>query len=146
MKRAILLAPLAILLILPSSALFAAPQMTEIIGSRAPDPAEKAAESYSRGAKSLRKAEGETDPEKKKKLLLRAKDELSRSVAYQANYDALVALGQTYLALESPDAARDACSRALGFKPNDEKATACFEQSSQQVLAAKKASPAPNGM
>ncbi len=145
MKRALLLAPLAVLLILPSPSLFAAPQMTEMIGSRYHDPAEKAAESYSRGAKTLRKAEGESDPEKKKKLLLRAKDDLSRSVAFQANYDALLALGQAYLALESPDAARDACSRALGLKPNDEKATACFHQSSEQVLAAKKASDAPKG-
>ena len=145
MNRALLLAGLSLLLLLPSTALFAAPQMTEMIGSRYHEPGEKAAESYSRGAKSLRKAEGESDPEKKKKLLTRAKEELTRSVAYQPNYDALLALGQAYLGLEAPDAARDACSRALGFKPNDEKATACYEQSGQQILAAKKSPAAPSG-
>jgi hypothetical protein len=145
MNRSLPLALLSTLLLLPTTTTFAAPQFTEIIGSRAPDPAEKAAESYSRGAKSLRKAEGETDPEKKKKLLMRAKEDLNRSVAYRANYDALLALGQAYLGLDAPDAARDACNRALGLKPNDEKAQDCFERASQQVLAAKKAQPAPNG-
>jgi len=143
MKKLAALATFLLLSPFCSSGLLAQNLPTEIIGSHYHDPDEKAAESYSRGMKAKRKAEGESDPEKKKKLLLKAKDELSRSIGYVRNFDALLALGQVYLALNVPQSAQDSCQLALGYKRDNVDAQACVDQSAKLVLAAKSAAPAP---
>lgn len=146
MKRLIVLATASLLALpfLPAAPALAAPQVpTEMMGSHYHDPVEKAAESYSRGMKEKRKAEGESDPEKRTKGLLKAKEHLLKSVGYQAGYDALIALGEVNLALQAPQPARDACARALSFKPGDNEAQSCFEKASQAVLAAKAAPAQP---
>lgn len=120
---------------IPSS--FASPQFTEMIGSRYHDPAEKAAESLSRGLKNKRKAAGEPDPEKRRKLLLRAKEDLSKSVGYHENFEALLALGQVCLALDLAEAARTACARALGLKPANSDAKECFDKGTAVESVAK---------
>jgi cytochrome c-type biogenesis protein CcmH/NrfG len=121
-----------------SSALLAAParSQTEIIGSYYKTPEQKAMECYGRGVKAKRKADGEKDPAKQAKLYLKAKEELSKSVGIQANYDGYLALGQVYLALGNPDSAFDACSHAQGLKPKDETAKACAEEAWKKVQEA----------
>jgi tetratricopeptide (TPR) repeat protein len=118
---------------------------TEIIGSHYRGPAERSAEAYSRGAKAKRKAEGETDPAKQKKGFERAKKELLQAVSFEPNnFDALLALGQVYLALEDAQPGRESCSRALGLRPSHADAKSCVEQASAVVLAqTKKPGDAP---
>jgi hypothetical protein len=112
---------------------------TEIIGSHYHDPTEKAAESLSRGLKAKRKAEGESDPEKRRKLFERAKKELSLSVGYEPNnFDSLLALGQVYLALDAAQPGQQACARAIGLKPGNSEAQSCLDRASEIVLASAK--------
>lgn len=103
------------------------PGSTEIIGSHYRDHTERATIHYARGLRAKRKAEGESDGEKKRKHYERAKKELSKAVGFVANYDHLLALGQVYLALGQRVSAYDACSRALALKPSDASARECQE-------------------
>jgi len=117
------------------------PPITEAMGSYDHTPEQKAMESYARGMKLKRKAEGEKDPEKQAKLFLKAQEELSMSVGYQANFDAYLALGQVYMALGQKESAFDACSHAQAMKPNDERAKSCAEEARnaiRQVTASRK--------
>ena len=61
------------------------------------DPVGQAATASSRGMQAKRQAEAKTDP--KARLYAKAKDELTKSVRFSRNFDALPALGQVYLAL-----------------------------------------------
>ena len=85
------------------------PPITESMGSYYHTPEQKAMESYARGVKLKGKAEGEKDPQKQAKLYLKAKEELAKSVGYQANFDAYLALGQVYMNLGQKESAFDAC-------------------------------------
>lgn len=100
---------------------------TEMIGSHYQDDTERAANHYARGMRAKRKAENESDAEKKRKHYERAKKELSKAVGFVQNYDHLLALGQVYLALGEQVSAYDACSRALALKPSDASARECTE-------------------
>lgn len=140
MKTLIRLA-IALLLVTPTIAPAARAQNlpTEIIGSHYHDPVEKAAESLSRGLKAKRKAEGESDPEKRRKLFERAKKELSQSVGFEPNnFDSLLALGQVYLALDAAKPGQEACARAIGLKPGNSEARSCLDRASEIVLAESK--------
>jgi cytochrome c-type biogenesis protein CcmH/NrfG len=104
------------------------PVPTESMGSYMHTPEQRAMEAYGRGIKLKKKAEGEQDAEKRQKLYLKAKDELSKSAGYLANYDAYLALGQVYLALGKRESAQDACAQAQGLKPSDAAAKSCIEE------------------
>ncbi|HKI05278.1 MAG TPA: hypothetical protein VKK31_25075 [Thermoanaerobaculia bacterium] len=122
-----------------SSPLLASPQFgspTESVG-RYRSTEEKAVDAYGKGVKLKRKAEAEKDPEKRAKLYLKAKEELSKSIGYLANYDGYLALGQVYLALGNGESARDACAHARGLKPNNEAATSCIEAAQAMGKVAK---------
>jgi tetratricopeptide (TPR) repeat protein len=95
--------------------------------------------------KAKRKAESEKDPEKQKKLYLKAKEELSKSAAHHANYDAYLALGQVYLALGQRESALNACGFAQSLKPSDAAAKACMEESQRDVREAAAATPEDSG-
>jgi tetratricopeptide (TPR) repeat protein len=101
--------------------------ITESMGTYK-DPAERAADAYSRAARAKAKAEKETDPAKKAKLYARAKKDLYKSIGYQENYDALLALGQIQLALGEKLAALDACTKAQTLKPGDPVAQLCRQE------------------
>jgi tetratricopeptide (TPR) repeat protein len=105
---------------------------TEMIGSHYQDDTEKAANHYARGLRAKRKAENESDGEKKRKHYERAKKELSKAVGFVRNYDHLLALGQVYLALGEGISAYDACSKALALKPGDASARECQESAEPQ--------------
>ena len=107
------------------------------------DPAQKAAESYSRGAKAKRKAEEATDPKEKRKLYERAREELKRSAGYVSTYDALLALGQVDLALGAKKDAAWACAQAEALKPGDAVAQACSEEGNRPESAAPAAPATP---
>lgn len=109
---------------------------TEIIGSYYKGPEQKAMECYGRGLKAKKKAAGETDPEKQAKLYAKAKEELSKSVGYQANYDGFLALGQVYLALGQNESGFDACSHAQSLKPNSEEAKSCVTEAREKMQLA----------
>lgn len=79
------------------------------------------------------------------KLYLRAKEELSKSVAYQGHYDGYLALGQVYLALGKKESALDACNHALSKKPNSEAAKSCMEQAQRAIQEAAASKPADDG-
>lgn len=135
---------LALLLAAPL-AVAAQPPISESMGSRYHTPEDKAIQAYSRGMKAKRKAESEKDPEKQKKLYLKAKEELSKSAGYHANFDAYLALGQVYLALGQRESALNACSFAQGLKPKDEAAKVCMEEAQRDVREAAAASPEDGG-
>jgi len=116
-------------------------QMTESMGSHLKTPEEKALNEYARGIKDRQRAEQEQDHDKKMKLYMRAKDELSKSVGYQGHYDGYLALGQVYLALGQKESALDACTHALGAKPNSEEAKSCIQEA-QKKTASTEAKPA----
>jgi tetratricopeptide (TPR) repeat protein len=116
-------------------------QMTESMGSHLKTPEEKALNEYARGIKDKQRAEQEQDHDKKTKLYMRAKDELSKSVGYQGHYDGYLALGQVYLALGQKESALDACTHALGAKPNSEEAKSCIQEA-QKKTASTEAKPA----
>jgi len=92
------------------------------------DPVQRAADHYNRGVRAKRKAENETDAAKRAKLYEKAKEELSKAVGYDSNFDATLALGQVYLALGRKLEAESACSRALALKPNNESAKVCMNE------------------
>lgn len=133
-----------ILIAAMASSLYAAPQ-TEIIGSYYKTPEQKAMECYGRGVKLKKKADGEKDPEKQAKLYLKAKEELSKSVGYQPNYDSYLALGQVYLALGQNESGFDACSHAQSAKPNSAEAKSCAEEAWAKVKTAAKPEQEGNG-
>jgi tetratricopeptide (TPR) repeat protein len=114
---------------------------TESMGSYIHTPEQKAMDAYGRGIKLKKKAEGEQDAEKRKKLYLKAKDELSKSGGYMANYDAYLALGQVYLALGERESAQDACLHAQSLKPSDTVAKSCVEEA-RKAPAPAEAKPA----
>jgi tetratricopeptide (TPR) repeat protein len=99
----------------------------ESMGSHLKSPEEKALLEYAHGVKDRQKAEKEQDHDKKMKLYLRAKDEFSKSVGYTGHYDGYLALGQVYLVLGMKESALDACTHALGMKPNAEDAQQCIQ-------------------
>ena len=91
------------------------------------EPAERAAVYYGRGVRAKRKAEKAQDPGERRKLYERAKEELSKAVGYDANFDATLALGQVYVALGNKVSAVNACSRSLALKPGNRAAQACID-------------------
>lgn len=123
------------LLVTASSLCAQLPSITESSGSYK-TPEQKALDSYARGMKAKRKAEGETDAQKQAKLYLKAKEELSKSVGYQGHYDGYLALGQVYLALGKNESGFDACSRAQSVKPNSEEAKSCMEEAKEKMKLA----------
>ena len=104
------------------------PLGTEAMGSRYRDDASVAADHLSRGLRFKGKAEKEQDAAKRAKFFDKARQELSKSVGLDVSYDALLALGQVYLALEQPDSAFNSCSQALQFRPGSEAARTCVEE------------------
>lgn len=118
---------------------------TEGMGSYYHTPEQKAMDCYARGVKAKRKAEAETDPEKQRKLYLKAKEELAKSVGYQAYYDAYLALGQVYLALGLNESALDACAHAQRMKPDDAAAKGCVQEARRRIEEPAKAKAKDNG-
>jgi cytochrome c-type biogenesis protein CcmH/NrfG len=112
------------------------PNLTEATGTYIKSPEQKAMESYSRGMKAKRKAEGEKDPEKQAKLYLKAKEELSKSVGYQGHYDGYLALGQVYLAMGKNESGLDACTFAQALKPKSEEAKSCIGEAQEKIKMA----------
>ncbi|HEY0515002.1 MAG TPA: hypothetical protein VGH73_24115 [Thermoanaerobaculia bacterium] len=112
------------------------PTPTQTMGSYIKAPEQKAMEAYGRGKKLVKKAEDEENAEKKAKLYTKAKDEFSKSVGYLANYDAYLALGQTFLKLGQRQPALDACTQAQSLKPSDEAAKGCLEEARKQTASA----------
>ena len=123
------LAAFALAALLTAPTLYAqfGPTPSESMGSHLKSPEEKALLEYAHGIKDRQKAEKEQDHDKKMKLYLRAKDEFSKSVGYTGHYDGYLALGQVYLVLGMRESALDACSHALGMKPNSEDAQQCIQ-------------------
>ncbi|HXU34618.1 MAG TPA: tetratricopeptide repeat protein [Thermoanaerobaculia bacterium] len=115
---------------MPTTARAQFPDITESSGHYK-DAAAKAADCYGRGARALRKAQkqaaaGET--EKARENYQRAKKEFSEAVGMQEGYfEALLGLGQAYLALGQKESALDACAHALAAKPKSAEAQACAE-------------------
>ncbi|HSN88248.1 MAG TPA: hypothetical protein VL025_15925 [Thermoanaerobaculia bacterium] len=111
---------------------FAQMQPTESFGTYK-DEGQEAANHFARGSRAKKKAENESDPQKKQKHYLRAKEELSKAVAFSPSFDHLLALGQVYLALGQKKPAFDACSQALARKPGNPAAQEC--QQSAKALS-----------
>lgn len=99
-----------------------------VIGANYKDDSQLAADHYAKGIRAKRKADKESAPEKRTKLYEKAKEELLKSVGFDASYDALLALGQVNLALGQGRAAFDACSQALSFRSGDQAAKSCVEE------------------
>ena len=137
------LAAFALAAVMTAPTLYAqfGPTPTESMGSHMKSPEEKALLEYAHGIKDRQKAEKEQDHDKKMKLYLRAKDEFSKSVGYTGHYDGYLALGQVYLVLGMKESALDACSHALGMKPNSEDAQQCI-QDAQKKPESSEAKPA----
>ncbi len=123
-----LLATLGILV--PTTATGQIPGATEGFG-RYKDSTSKAADCYGRGARALKKANKQAaagEEDKAQENYQRAKDEFSKAVGMQEGYfEALLGLGQAYLALGQKQPALDACAHALAAKPNNPDAQACAE-------------------
>jgi cytochrome c-type biogenesis protein CcmH/NrfG len=96
-------------------------------------PEMKASAALSRGLKLKKKAEGEPDTTKRIKLLEKAKEELSKSLAYAPDFDTLLALGQVYLGMGKADSALDACSQAQALRPNDAPPKACIVEARKKT-------------
>ena len=103
---------------------YAQMQPTESFGSYKDD-GQEAANHYARGMRAKKKADAETDPQKRQKLYLRAKEEISKAVAFSPSFDHLLALGQIYLGLGQKKSALDVCSQALARKPGNPSAQEC---------------------
>ena len=101
---------------------------TGAMGSRYRDDSDVAADHLARGLRAKAKAEKEQDAAKRAKHYGKAKEELLKSVGLDASYDALLALGQVYLALKQASSAFDACSQALQFRPGDDAARSCVDE------------------
>jgi len=127
---------LALVLTAPLAVSAQTPNITESMGSYYHTPEQKAMEAYGRGVREKRKAEAETDPAKQAKLYLKAKQELSKSLGYQANYDAFLAIGQVYMALGEKESALDSCAHAQAMKPNDEAAKGCVQDAQRKIQEA----------
>ena len=136
---------LALMLAAPLAVSAQVPNPTESMGSYYHTPEQKAMDSYGRGIRAKKKAEMETDPAKQAKLYLKAKEELSKSVGYLANYDALLALGQVYMALGEKESALDSCAHAQAMKPNDEAAKGCVQDAQRKIQEAANAKPQGDG-
>ncbi len=125
-------------LLLPTTASAQFPSITESTGSYK-DASTKAAECYGRGARALKKAKKQTaagETEKARENYQRAKEEFSKAVGMQEGYfDALLGLGQSYLALGNRASALDACAHALAAKPKSEEAQSCAEAARGPVAA-----------
>ena len=67
----------------------------------------------------------------------------SKSCGYVGNFDAYLALGQTYLKLGQKGSALDACVHAQGLKPNDTAAKGCTEEARRTTAAADKPADKP---
>lgn len=123
---------------LPATATAQIPGNTEGFGHYK-DSSTKAAECYGRGARALKKAqkqEAAGEAEKARDSYQRAKDEFSKAVGMQKGYfDALLGLGQAYLALGQKESALDACAHALAAKPKSPDAQACAEAARGPVPA-----------
>lgn len=126
---------LALALSLPVAAAAQNPVPTESMGSYIKSPEQKAMEHYSRGLKAKRKADEAEEPAKRAKLLQKAKEELSKSVGYTANYDGFLALGQVYMALGMAESSYDACSHAAALKPKSEEAKTCMSEAKTKLAA-----------
>jgi hypothetical protein len=107
------------------------------------DPTRRAADAYSRGARTKRKAEAAKDAQERQKLFQRAKDELTRSVNIQPNFDALLALGQVDLALGDPGAAAIACGEARDLRHDDPEVRACLDGAKPPAAPSSAAPAAP---
>jgi hypothetical protein len=116
--------------------------MTESMGGRIKPPEEKALIEYRHGVQDRQKAEKEQDHDKKMKLYTRAKDEFSKSVGFQGNYDGYLALGQCFLALGQRQSAFEACSQALALKAHSEEAQACAQEAQKAPASSE---PKPSG-
>ena len=126
----------ALVLLLPLAAWSQmTPTPTESMGSYIKSPEQKAMEHYARGLKAKRKADGESEPAKRTKLLQKAKEELSKSVGYTPNYDGYLALGQVYLALGMAESSYDACSHAAALKPKSEDAKGCMSEAKTKMAS-----------
>jgi cytochrome c-type biogenesis protein CcmH/NrfG len=126
---------LALALFLPFAASAQTPIPTESMGSYVKSPEQKAMEHYARGLKAKKKAVEAEEPAKRDKLLLKAKEELSKSVAYTPNFDGYLALGQVYLLLGMAESSYDACSHAASLKPNNENAKTCMSEAKTKMAA-----------
>lgn len=115
---------------------------TDGMGNTYKDPVYRSADHYNRGVKAMRKAEKAKEPADRTKLYEKAKEELSKAVGLDPNFDATLALGQVYLALGKPESALSSCVRALALKPKNELAQACVDTAQEQRTAKK---PAPDG-
>lgn len=135
---------LALMLALPLAVPAQMTPVTESMGSYQ-TPEQKAMAAYGRGLKLKKKAEAEKDPAKQAKLYEKAKEELTRSAAYMANYDAFLALGQVYLALGLKQSALDTCNAAKSLKPNDAAAKGCMEEAQRQLQQATSEKPQDDG-
>ncbi|HEY3568498.1 MAG TPA: hypothetical protein VGP73_11245 [Thermoanaerobaculia bacterium] len=113
----------------------------ESMGSHLKTPEEKALNEYARGVKDRQRGDEEQSHDKKMKLYTRAKDEFSKSVGYYPHFDGYLALGQVYLLLGLRESALDACSHAVGMKPNSEPAQQCV-QDAQKKPETSEAKPA----
>jgi tetratricopeptide (TPR) repeat protein len=142
MKKTLLFA-LAALMIAPAlRAQMGVP--TESMGGHIKTSEEKALIEYRHGIQDRQKADKESDPEKKKKLYIRAKDELSKSVGYERHYDGYLALGQVFLKLGEPRPALEACQQALALKAQSEEAQACIQEARKEP-AGGEAKPGGSG-
>ena len=127
------IATFALAVLMTTSVLYAQLQgMTESMGGHIKSPEEKAMQEYAHGLKDRKKGNEEQDHDKKMKLYRRAKDEFSKSVGYQGNYDAYLALGQVYLLLGEHGSALDACTHAVAEKPNSEEAKSCVAEAQKK--------------
>jgi hypothetical protein len=101
---------------------------TTRIGTPYKDPVQRAADHFGRGIRAKRKAEAQTDPAARSRLYEKARKELAKSVELDPSYDAALALGQVYLALDRKREAYIFCSEALSIRPGDEAAKGCVDQ------------------
>ena len=131
--------------LLIAASLCAQGPITEGMGSYVKSSDQKAMECYGRGLKLKKKAAGETDPAKQTKLYQKAKEELSKSVGYQANYDGYLALGQVYLAMGQNESGLDACNHAQSLKPNSQEAKSCMEEAQEKITVAANAEQSGGG-
>lgn len=151
MKRTIAASALALLIAAPALVCAApAPQMggpgmsSDGMG-RMDSPEQKSAAACSRGLRAKKKAEEETDPQKKEKLYLKAKEDLLKAAGYQPNFDAYLALGQIYLALGKPESAESACVQAQTLKPKNEAAQSCLQEARKPQEKPADVQPAGGG-
>jgi hypothetical protein len=86
----------------------------------------KAAKAYRQGLKFRKRAESVTDPAEREALYKKALDKFYESAGHVENFDARLAMGEVYLALDDKHEAAKACSIAKLLKPKNEKALACF--------------------